>query len=87
MQEITLKHNNIISLSCNTSQSIGGNTVISAILQGGIRTALPVTIIDNNNFTVVIDTSVLTLGWSVWDIKIGNVSSESITVMIEQEIA
>lgn len=88
MQEITLKQNNIVVLSCSLSQDIGGNPVSAAVLQSsGEIVAMQVNIIDARNFNVIIDTSLLNVGKNTFDIRVGNVSSESIIINVLRSIS
>ena len=84
---ITIKQNNIYALSCVTSQSIGGNPIHSSVLSNGVTTVLAISNILDTSFTITLDTSSFPVGACQMDIKIGNVSSETISLNILRSIA
>lgn len=86
-QTITLKQNNIVVLACTASQTIGSNPVIAAVLSNGDTISLPVVVTDSLHFNVTINTGLLDLRLCPMDIKIGNVSSDTIYLDIVKSIA
>lgn len=88
MDPLKIKQNNIVAISCSISAYILGNTVKSAILDSAQNIKpLNVDIVDTNNFIVYLDTNGCAIGRAYLDIKIGNVSSENIIIIIEKSIS
>ena len=87
MNTITLKQYNTYILSCSTSQSIGGNPISAAVLSNNEKINLEISNITDTSFTINLDTSLLLIGLLPMDIKIGNVSSDTISLNILRSIA
>lgn len=87
MRPIPLKTNNIYALSCVTDQSIGGNLIYAAVLSNRVTTEMVISNITDTSFTITLDTSPLVVGLAQMDIKIGNISSETISLNILRSIA
>lgn len=87
MNTVTLKTNNIYALSCTTDQSIGGNPIYAAVLSNRVTTEMVISDVTDTSFTITLDTSSLVVGLAQMDIRIGNVSSETINLNILRNIA
>lgn len=88
MESITIKQNNIVALSCQTSASISGHIIKSGLLDSSQKVLpLSVNIIDANNFIVYLNTTGCAIGMAYLDIKIGDVSSENIPITITKSIS
>lgn len=87
MKEPRVKQNNILALSCTSSSNINGAPISSAIIDAmGVKKLLQVTPIDNTHFTVILDTTNLNVGRAQFEVKIGNVSSDTAFIQIDKSI-
>jgi len=86
METITLKQHNIVTLSCTMTTPIGGNTVLSSVLHGTTTTPQTVLITGANTFDITINTATFELGRALMDIKVGNVSSDTLVLDIIKNI-
>ena len=84
---IVIKQHNIYAFSCATDQSIAGNPILSAVLSNGVTTELAISNITDTSFIITLDTSSLPVGVCQMDIKIGNVSSDTVLLNILRNIA
>ncbi len=83
-----LKQNNEIVLSCTISQDLSGATVTAASKDSShVIHHCPVTIIDQRNFNILMDTTGYPTGRLLFDIKIGTISSDTVEFLIIESIS
>lgn len=88
LNTFSIKQNNIVILQYTTEESLGGNDIKSAIRDvNNYSKVLVITDIEDKAFKVTLDTVGLAVGPAEMDIKIGNVSSETIIVDIQRGVA
>jgi hypothetical protein len=88
MQNITVKKNNKLTLTCSTSEPIGMQTITSVVMDSqGVKHPMTVTNVDDYHFTILLDTTNLAVSTAKFDVKIGDVSSETVQIFIEPNIS